>query len=156
MLSFLYGLEVQLSHPYTTTGKTIALTIWTFVSKVTSLLFNVLSVLCLVTQSCPTLYDPRDCSPPGSSFHGDSPGKNTGVDYRALLQGTFPTQGLNPGLPQCRQILYWLSHLRNPRILEWVACPFSRGSSRPRNQAGSLALQMDFLPAQLCYKGSPL
>ena len=144
VLSFLYGLEVQLSHPYMTTGKTIALTMSTFVSKVTSLPFNVLSVLCLVTQSCPTLYDP-----PGSSFHRDSPGKNTGVDCRALLQGTFPIQGLNPGLPHCRQILYWLSHLRSPRILEWVACPFSRGSSWPRNQTGSPALQMDFLPAQL-------
>ena len=93
VLSFLYGLEVQLSHPYMTTGKTIALTMSTFVSKVTSLPFNVLSVLCLVTQSCPTLYDP-----PGSSFHRDSPGKNTGVDCRALLQGTFPIQGSNPYL----------------------------------------------------------
>ena len=37
-----------------------------------------------------------DCSPPGSSVHGDSPGKNTGVSYRALLQGIFPTQGWNP------------------------------------------------------------
>ena len=101
---------IQLSHPYMTTVKTIALTIWTFVRTVMFLLFNVLSILCLVTQPCPTLYDPMDCSPPGSSFHGDSPGKNTGVDCRALLQGTFPTQGLNPGLPHCRQILYRLSH----------------------------------------------
>jgi len=37
--------------------------------------------------------------------HGDSPGKNTGVDCHALLQGIFPTQGSNPGLPHCRQIL---------------------------------------------------
>ena len=40
----------------------------------------------------------------------DSPGKNTGVGCHALLQGTFPTQGLNPGLPHCRQILYQLSY----------------------------------------------
>ena len=46
-----------------------------------------------------------DCSPPGSSVHGDSPGKNTGVDCYALLQGILPTQGLNPGLLLCRQIL---------------------------------------------------
>ena len=65
---------------------------------------------CLVTQSCLTLFDPMDCSPPGSSVHGDSPGKNTGVGGHALLQGIFPTQGLNPGLPHCRQILYHLSH----------------------------------------------
>ena len=41
----------------------------------------------------------------------DSPGKNTGVDCLSLLQGIFPTQGLNLGLPHCRQILYCLSHL---------------------------------------------
>ena len=47
-----------------------------------------------------------DCSPPGSSVHGDSPGRNTGVGCCALLQGIFPTQGSNSGLPRCRQILY--------------------------------------------------
>jgi len=47
-------------------------------------------VLCLVTQSYPILCDPMDCSPPGSSVHGDSPGKNTGVGSHALLQGIFP------------------------------------------------------------------
>ena len=60
-------------------------------------------------QSCPTLCDPMDCSPPGFSVHGDSPGKNTGVGYHALLQGIFLTQGLNPcilWLLHCRQILY--------------------------------------------------
>ena len=91
-------------------------------------------VLCLVAQSCLTLCNPVDCSPPGSSVHGDSPGKNTGMGCCALLQGIFQTQGLNPGLPHCRQILYFLSHQGSPRILEWVAYPFSRGSSRPRNQ----------------------
>ena len=40
-----------------------------------------------------------DCSPPGSSVHGDSPGKNTGLGCHALLQGIFSTQGSNPGLP---------------------------------------------------------
>ena len=54
----------------------------------------------------------------------------------SLLQGTFPTQGSNPSLPHCRQILYELSHQGSPRILEWVAYPFSRGSSQPRNQTG--------------------
>ena len=56
------------------------------------------AVLYLVTQSCPTLCDPMDCSPPGSSVHGDSPGKNTGVDCHALLQENFPTQESNRGL----------------------------------------------------------
>ena len=65
-----------------------------------------------------------------------SPGKNTGVDNRPLLQGIFPTQGLNPGVPHCRWILYQLSHQGRSRILEWVAYPFSSGSSQPRNQTG--------------------
>ena len=48
--------------------------------------------------------------PPGSSVHGDSPGKNTGTGCHALLQGIFPTQGSNPGLLHRRQILYHLSY----------------------------------------------
>ena len=67
-------------------------------------------VLCLVTQLRPTLCDPVDWSSPGSSVHEDSPGKNTGVGCHALLQGIFPTQGLNSSLPHCRQMLYRLSH----------------------------------------------
>ena len=51
-----------------------------------------------------------DCSLPGSSVHGDSPGKNTGVGCYALLQKIFPTRGSNPGLPYCRWILNCLSH----------------------------------------------
>ena len=77
-------------------------------------------VLRLVTQRCPTLCNPMDCSPPGSSIHRDSPGKNTGVGCHALPQGISPTQGLNPGLPHCRQTLYQMSYKGSPRILEWV------------------------------------
>ena len=61
-----------------------------------------------------TLCDTMHGSPPGSSVHGDSPGKNTGVGCHALLQGIFPTQGSNPGLPHCRQILYHLSQQGSP------------------------------------------
>jgi len=68
-----------------------------------------------------------DYGPPGSSVYGDSPGKNTGMGCHALLQGIFPTQGSNPGLLHCRQILHCLSHQRGPRKLEWVTYPFSRG-----------------------------
>ena len=64
----------------------------------------------------------------------NSPGQNTGVGSLSLLQGIFPTQGLNPGLLHCRRILYQLSHKGSPRILEWVAYPFSRISSQPRDQ----------------------
>ena len=49
-------------------------------------------VLCLVAQLYVTVCDPVDHSPPGSSVHGNSPGKNTGVGCHALLQGIFPTQ----------------------------------------------------------------
>jgi len=57
------------------------------------------------------------------------------VGCHVLLQGIFPTQGSNPGLPNYRWILYQLSHQGNPRILEWVAYPFSKGTSPPRNRS---------------------
>ena len=70
----------------------------------------------LVTQLCPVLGDPMDCSPPGPLCPWDSPGKNTGVGCHALLQEIFPTPGWNPGLPHCRQILYCLSHQESPSM----------------------------------------
>ena len=99
---------------------------------------------------------PWTVSSTGSSVHGDSPGKNTGVGCHALLQGIFSTQGWNPSFLHCRQIHYHLSYQRSPtsvmnvkvaqscptfcgpmdyrvhrilqaRILEWVAFPFSPG-----------------------------
>ena len=64
----------------------------------------------------------------------NSPDQNTGVDSHSLFLGLFSTQGLNPGLPHCRWILYQLSHKGSPRILEWVVYPFSSRSSQTRNQ----------------------
>ena len=58
------------------------------------------------------------------------------VSSCSLLQGIFPIQGSNLDLLHCRQILYQLNHQGSPRILEWVAYPFSRGSYRPRNRTG--------------------
>ena len=65
-------------------------------------------------QSCPTVCNPTDCSPPGSSVHGIPR-----LEYWSsfLLQGIFPTQRLNPGLQRCRWILYRL-----------CACLFSHNS----------------------------
>ena len=83
-----------------------------------------------VAQSCPTLW-PHGLYPPWNS-----PDQKTAVDSRSLLQGFFPIQGPNPGLPHRRQILYQLSYEGSPRILEWVAYPFSSGSSPPRNWTG--------------------
>ena len=71
---------------------------------------------------------------PHGLYPWNSPGQYTGVGSLSLLQGLFPIQGLNPGLPHCRQVLYQLSHKGSPRVLKWVADPFSSGSSRPRNQ----------------------
>ena len=66
---------------------------------------------CLVTQLCPTLCNPLNCSLPVSFVHGNFLGKNTGVGCHFLLQGVFPTQRSNPHflcLLHCRQILYLL------------------------------------------------
>ena len=71
--------------------------------------------------------------PHGLYIPWNSPGQNTGVGSLSLLQRIFPTQGWNPGLQHCRRILHQLSHKGNPRILKWVAYPFSSGYSQPRN-----------------------
>ena len=63
-------------------------------------------------------------------------GQEPGGGSLSFLQEIFPAQGSNPGLPHCRQILYWLSHKGSPRILEWVAYSFSSRSSQPRNRTG--------------------
>ena len=78
-----------------------------------------------VTQLFSTLW------PHGLYSPRNSPGQNSGVGSLSLLQGIFPTQGSNPGLPYCKWILYQLSHQGSPRILEWV--PFSSGSAQPWN-----------------------
>ena len=75
----------------------------------------------------------------------NSPGQNTGVGSLSLLQGIFPTQGLNPGLLHCRWILYQLSHKGSPRILEWVAYSFSSGSAQPRDRTGVSCIAGRFL-----------
>ena len=74
----------------------------------------------------------------------NSPGQNTEVGSLSLLQEIFSTQGSNPALLHCRQILYQLSHKGSPRILECVAYPFSRGSSQPRNQTGVFCIAGGF------------
>ena len=83
----------------------------------------------MVTQSCLTLCDPMDFTVRGILQARIL----EWVGSLSLLQGIFPTQGLNPGLLHCRQILYQLSDKGSPRIVEWVAYSFSSGSSRPRN-----------------------
>ena len=104
-----------------------------------SSLWDHLKVTCWIRNGNIYIYKSESCSVVSDSLwpHGlspwNSPGQNTGVGSLFLLQGIFPTQGSNPGLPHCRRILYWLSHKGSPRILEWVAFSFSRGSSQPRD-----------------------
>ena len=100
------------------------------------------AVLCLVFQLCPILCDPMDYSQPGSSIHGDSPGKNTS-GLPCPHPGIVPTQGSNPSLPHCRQILYCLSHQGSPRILEWLPITFSRDLLNPGIKPSSPTLQAD-------------
>ena len=95
-----------------------------------------------VAQSCLSLCDPMDCT-----VRGISPGQNTGVGSLSL-QGIFPTQGSNPGLPHCRWILSQLSHKGSPRILGWVAGYLPHPVIKP----GSPALQAD---SSMSYQRSP-
>ena len=62
----------------------------------------------------------------------NSPGQNTGVGSLSLLQGIFPTQGLNPGLPHCRQILQQLSYKGSPKDLLAISPPLGPAFCSPR------------------------
>ena len=90
--------------------------------------------LCHKAESHSVVFD--SLRPHGLHNPWNSPGQNTGAGSLSLLQGIFPTQGSNPRLPHCRCILYQLSHQGSPRILEWVAYPFSSRSSWPKNWTG--------------------
>ena len=92
---------VQLSHPHMTTGKIIALTTWTFGGKVSEVKWSE------VAQLCPTLCDPMDTRLL-TSMEFSRQEYWSGLPFPS--PGNFPTQGLNPGLPHCRQTLYHLSH----------------------------------------------
>ena len=73
----------------------------------------------------------------------------------SLLQGIFLTQGSNPGLPHCRQILYHLSHQESPRILEWVPIPSPGDLPNPGIKSKSPALQADSLLSEPLRKPMP-
>ena len=82
----------------------------------------------------------------------NSPGWNTGVGSRSLLQGNLPNPGIEPRSPIYRWILYQLSHQWSSIILEWVTYHFSSRYSRPRNWAGDPLFQVDSLPGELLGK----
>ena len=81
------------------------------------LLLFIVVVVVLVARLCPTLCDPMDCGSPGFSLRGIFQARiNTGVDCHSLLQRISPTQGLNPGLLHCRQMLCHLSNKEDPLL----------------------------------------
>jgi len=90
--------------------------------------------MCLVTQFCLTLCEPMGYSPPGSSTHGDSPGKNTGERLPCPPAGDLPNPGIKPRSSSLQADSLLSELLGSPWILEWVAYPFSRGSSQPWNR----------------------
>ena len=93
-------------------------------------------MLYLVIQLCLTLCDLMDCSPPGFSAHGDSPGKITGVGCHALLQGVFPTRWNGTGIKP-----------RSPALL--VDSLLSEPPGKPMNtRVGSLSLLQGIFPTQ--------
>jgi len=89
-----------------------------------------------------------DCSLPSCSFNEDSPGKYTGMGCHAILQRVFPTQGSNPGLQHCEQILYHLSHQESPKYWNGQPIPSLGDLPNPEIKPGSLASQENYLPAE--------
>ena len=83
------------------------------------------------------------------TVHGIHPGQNTGVVSHFLLQWIFSIQGLNPDLPQCRQIIYQLSHQGSRRILEWLTILSPVNLPDRGIELRSPAFQADSLPAEL-------
>ena len=127
-----------------TNSETCALSLW-------AMLFTSLPAICDAERNHIGMVESESRSVVSSCLwpHGlysswNSPGQSTRVDSLSLLQMIFPTQGLNPGLLRCRRILYQLSHQGSPGILEWVAYPFSRRSSRPRNRIGVSCTASEF------------
>ena len=112
-----------------------------------TLLYPYLSSKVKWSESCSVTSD--SLWPHGSYNPWSSPGQNPGMGSFSLLQGIFPTQGSNPGLPHCRQILYRLSNKGSLRILEWVAYPFH---TKELNQG---LLHCSWILYQLSYEGSP-
>ena len=103
------------------------------------------STLCLVAHSCPTLCDPMDCSPPGSSVHGDSPAKNTEVGC--------PPPGDLPGT-EPRSPTLWADSLpseppEKPKNTGVGSIGYTSPGDLPDPRIEPPALQVDSLPAEL-------
>ena len=102
--------------------------------------------VCVCTGLCPALWDSMDCSPPGSSVHADSLGKNTGVGCNALLQGIFPTNQFS-----CIANGFFNIWATREAQEYWGGLPIPSPGEFPKPgiKPGSPALQADSLPAEL-------
>ena len=104
------------------------------------------------SESCSVTSD--SLQPHGLYSPWNSLGQDIEVDSLSLLQGIFPTQRQNPGLPHCKKILYQLSHKGSPRILESQPIPSPVDLPNPGIKSRSPALQGDALPTEL--SGKPI
>jgi len=105
----------------------------------------------LVAQSCPTLWEPMDCSLPGSSVHGIFWARILGWIAISFSRGIFPTQGLN--LLHCRQVLYHLSHQGSPIHLKHRETETQNGSGDKSSNLRlyTLSIVFFFLPKYLSW-----
>ena len=119
--------------------------------------FHLISwAVCLATQSCPTLCDPIDCSPPCSSVHGIFPGKNTGVGCHGLLQGNLPNPGIKPRSPAFQADSFPAESPGKPMNTAVGRLSLLQGNlPDPGIELGSSAIQVDSLPAELPGKPFP-
>ena len=142
-------LEMQVCRFWLASGKKCQITLWdSSVIRIQVIAFEseVKSPSVMSDSLRPhRLYDPWN-----------SAGKNTGVGSLSLLQGIFQTQGLNPGLPHCRQILSRLSHKGGPRIVDWVAFPFCNGSGLLTQESNWDLLQWRRILHQLRHQGNQI
>ena len=111
-------------------------------------------MLCLVAQSCQILCDPMDCSAPGSSVHGYSPGKNIGVGCPALLQEIFTIKGSNPGPPPLQVDSLPSEPPEKPENTGVGSLPFLQGIFLTQESNWGL-LHFRQILYQLSYQGSP-
>ena len=103
-----------------------------------------LVVMVVQSPNCARLLQPHGLQPAARLLClWNFPGKNTGVSCHALIQGIFPAQGLNPGLPHCRQILYHLSHQGSPHCFTHISVYMSREGNGTPLQYSCLENPMD-------------
>ena len=109
--------------------------------------------ICEKSESENHLVMSNSLQPHGLYSLWNSPGQNTEVGSLSLLQGIFPTQGSNPGLPHCRQILYQLSHKGIPRILG-LGSPSLLQQIFPTQESNQGLLNCRWILYQLNYQGN--